>query len=100
MQGRARASLTSERRRNKLSGGFTPGYWYSELGVRLTASMSDKEFEDASRVEELAKPKPANSVRLPVHGHWSDFGFGALALSPPYKTVVVFFSMSSLALSF
>ncbi len=68
--------------------------------MRVTASMSDEEFEDASRIEELAKPKPANSVRLPVHGHWSDFSLGALALSPPYKTVVVFYSMSSLALIF
>ncbi len=68
--------------------------------MRVTASMSEEEFEDASRVEELAKPKLANSVRLPVRDHRSDFGIGALALSPPYKTVVVFYSMSSLALIF
>ncbi len=68
--------------------------------MRVTASMSDEEFEDGSRVEELAKPKPASSVRLPVRGHRSDFGFGALALSPPSKTGVVFYSMSSLALIF
>ncbi len=39
-----------------------------------------------SRLKNLPKPKPANSVRLPVRGHWSDFGFGASALSPLYKT--------------
>ncbi len=53
--------------------------------MRVTADTSDKEFEDGSRVEEVAKPKPANSVRLPARGHRSDFGFGSLS---PSKTAI------------
>ncbi len=73
--------------KKKIDRGFTVRYWYSEVNVRVMSSMSDKEFEDGSRVEEVGRS--ANSVRLPVRGHRSDFGFRASALSPPSKTAVV-----------
>ncbi len=52
---------------------------------RVTADTSDKEFNDGRRVEEVAKPMSANSVRLPVRDHRSCFGFGSLS---PSKTAI------------
>ncbi len=95
----ARVSLTSERRRNRSSRGFTAVVFGSDRD-RERRHESDGQFEDGSRVEELAKPKPANSVRLPVRGHRSDFGFGALVLFHLLPRLPSSCSPRSLLLSF